>query len=407
MKSDKFDNNSKFPKINKRGNALMLVVVLFLVISILTVAVLAVAGIEHAQIIAVEKIDQAHYTARAVVQATADWIGANYNDRNSMALVIPNRANLGEANAYAVNSTLNGQEYDLKVWRSSSDADVVHLEATAYYQGQHATVSMHLQETISGYALFEDAIYSKGPFGKSSGSSNMVFGSVATGSDSIPDNLNTAEGYARTTNKYYDFEDILPAADIVFPFYIENATLGHLHDPIYLNDPDSYEDNPNAQYGTLTIRDNVYIKNTDSLGNPKDVHILVENLYITKSAVIYPTDYNGGYIYIYVSEYVNCDMKFGIGGHNAHPIVFLICSGTGDIEFDGNPVMNAYIYGPDVNVRYGGTTDLNGAVIANVYGWNGNINVYYRKPELEGTPFEALSAQQKKVSVMDQTWYNG
>jgi Tfp pilus assembly protein PilX len=389
---------------NKRGSALMLVIMLFLVISVLTVAVLAVAGAEHAQIIAKEKIDQAHYTARAVVQATADWISSNYNDRTSMALVIPNRANLGEANALTVSSTLNGQEYNLKVWRSSSDADVVHLEATAYFQGQHATVNMHLQETVSGYMLFEDAIYSKGPFGKSSGNANMVYGSVATGSDSIPDNLNN-DGYGRTTNKYYDFEDILPAADIIFPAKIETATLGHLHNIVYINDEPG--GNLNAHYGTLTIRDNVYIKNTDALGNPKDVHILVENLYITKSAVIYPQDYDGGYIYIYVRDYISCDMKFGIGGHNAHPIVFLICSGIGDIDFSGNPVMNAYIYGPDVNVRYGGTTDLNGAVIANVYGWNGNINVYYRKPELEGTPFEALNEQQKKVSIMYQTWYNG
>ena len=153
-------------KNGKRGNALLMVVILFLAISILTVAMLAMAGAEFAQVIAQEKIDQSYYTARAVVQATSDWISTHYNARDQMELVIPARTSLGEGNAYSTSNTLNGQNYDLKVWRDSVDSDVVHIEATGYYQGQHATARLSLQETISGYALFEDAIYSKGPFGQ-------------------------------------------------------------------------------------------------------------------------------------------------------------------------------------------------------------------------------------------------
>ena len=211
---------------------------------------------------------------------------------------------------------------------------------------------------------------------------------------------------AKTVNKYYDFEDVLPDASVVFPAKIDSASL---------NNDDIINDtfNLNAYYGTLNISRDVYIKNTDASGNPQNVHILVENLYINEKAVLIPTSATGGYIFIYVSDYVWCDKKFGIGVYeseegtdNAAPRTFLICSGIGDISFEGNPVMNAFIYGPDVNVEYGGTTVLNGAVIANVYGWNGNVTVTYRKPDLEDTPFESLNEAQKKVSIMYPTWTN-
>ena len=258
---------------------------------------------------------------------------------------------------------------------------------------------MQLQETVSGNFLFEDAIYSKGPFGRSSGNSNIVNGSVATGSGSIPGNLNVTG--ARTTNKHYAFEDILPAADVVFPSFVANANLGSNNRMVLLNDTS----NLNAHYGTLRIEDNVYIRNTNAQGNPQNVHILIDDFYIEDNAVIHPTNHNGGLIFIYVRNYIWADMKFGIEGNDAAPVVFLICSGTGDINFSGNPAMNVFLYGPDVNVEYGGTTVLNGAVIANVYGWNGNITVTYRRPNLEGTPFEALNMAQRTVNVSDFTWY--
>lgn len=384
---------------SKNGNALVLVLILFLVISILSIAMLAVASSENAQVLAEEKIDQAHYTARAVVEATSDWISANFNARDQMALVIPDRGSLGESNAFVENNSLDGTPYELRVWRDTGDADLVHIKAKATYQGWSSTVSLALQETVSGYALFEDAIYSKGPFGKSSGNANIVVGSVATGSDSIPSNLNATAG--KTVNKIYDFEDILPDASIVFPGTIPNITLND--NGIVNNDAT----NLNASYGTLRINDDVYIRNTDAAGNPKDVHILINDFYISESAIIHPSHNDGGRIFIYITNYIWCDKKFGIDGNDAHPIVYLICSGTGDINFSGNPYMNMYLYGPDVKVEYGGTTVLNGAIIANIYGWNGNISVTYRPPELEDSPFWGLNEAQKKVTISGQTWDKG
>ncbi len=394
----KWRSNKRIIKQNKRGAALILVVLLFMVMTILTVALLSTANSELFEVVAEENIDQAHYVARAAVQATADWIGTHYNARAEMAKVIPDRTQLGEEYAKTVTSNINNHAYILNVWRDTSDADLVHIMATAEVNGLPATVQMSLQETISGFAIFEDAIYSKGPFGKSSGNANLVTGSVSTGSDSIPSNLNVSG--AKTTLKTYMFEDILPPSDVVFPAKIASASLNS--SGIVNNTA-----NLNVSYGTLNLSGNVTITNTDAVGNPQDVHILVDDLNLSSSAVIYPSNYNGGNIYIYVINNIVCDKKFGIEGNDAHPCVYLICSGTGDINFSGNPSMNVYLYGPDVNVEYGGSIVFNGAIIANVYGWNGNITINYRKPDLTGTPFSGLDEAQRTVSISDQTWING
>jgi hypothetical protein len=367
---------------------------------------------EHHKVLAEEKTDQAYYTARAAVEAANQWISTHFNARDDMENVIPDRDHLGDIRT--ISGILDGQDYTLSIWRDTADADLIHIKARATFEGFSATARMSLQETISGYALFEDAIYSKGPFAKSSGTSNIVYGSVATGAVSTPDdpqpppNLN-ATG-AKVSEKYYDFEDILPDAGIVFATYESNAVKG---DGDYLNPTTG---NLNAQYGILRISDNVYIKNTDDSGNPVDVHILVDYLYINEAAIVHPTDMKtgtnsgGGRVYIYVKDYIWCDKKFGVGVGDTglddiYPRTYLICSGTGEINFSGNPFMNLYLYGPDVNVEYGGTTVFNGAVIANVYGWNGNITVSYRPPDLEDSPFSNLNEAQKKVSIMYQTWH--
>lgn len=383
----------------RRGSALMMVVILFLITSILGVAVLAIAATERNQIIAEEKLDQAYYNARAVVQAAADWIEARHNDRDQMDLVVPPRTPpRGEKYARTTTSELNGDEYTLRIWRDDDDADLIHIAAKTSHDGLPGWAALELQETISGFVLFEDAIYSKGPFGKSSGNANNVYGSVATGHSSIPDNLN-ATG-AKTVNKIYEFEDILPAADIVFPTRVENAYLGSKKDIVYINDTP----NLNADYGTLRLHDYVYIRNTDTDNNPQDVHIQVKKLIIDDKVSLHPKDNDGGRIFIYVTEHIQVGKKFDIDGSRDAPVVYLICSGNGDIDFSGNSVMCVYIYGPDVNVEYGGSVILNGAIIANCFGWNGNIHIQHRKPNLSGTPFDALNQKQRTINISGITW---
>ena len=372
----------------RKGNALVLVVLLFMFISILVMAALLTAQVQINIVIAQEKVDQAYYTSRAVVEASSQWIQKKYNARDKMALVIPPRTTLGETYAYSTISDLDGIPYTLKLWRDNTNEDKIYIEAAATYGGYTQTTKLSLDETISGFDLFEDAIYSEGPFGKSSGNSNIVNGSVATGSSSIPSNLNV--NGTKTTDKHYDFDKVLPPANAVFPAIIASETLNN-----------NGVINGNANYGTLHIDGNIFIENT----NPAvDVHIKVDNLYITSSAIVNPTNYDGGRIFIYVNSYIWCDKKFGITGNDAHPVVYIICNGIGNINFSGNPSMNVFLYGPDVDVEYGGTTVFNGAIIANVYGWNGNISVSYRQPDLEDSPFSALNDAQKRINIYNVTW---
>lgn len=360
-------------------------------------ALLGVAQSENRIVSAQAKLDQAYYTARAVVAATEQWISNNYNARDEMLKVVPSRSSLGSGNAKIVNNgTLDGKTYDLKVWRDSASADRIYIQADATFDGFTRSAQMYLDETVSGPNIWEDAIYSEGPFGKSSGNANQINGSVATGSTSIPSNLNVNGG--TQTNKYYNFTDINPPDTAVFPAKIITASL--TDNAVINSDPA----NLNASYGTLTLSGDVSVNNVDADGNPVDVHIKIENLTINKNAVLYPIDNAGGRIFIYVLTSIYCDMKFGIGGNDTAPIVYLICNGTGSINFSGNPVMDVFLYAPDVNVEYGGTTTFNGALIANVFGWNGNITVNYRAPDLANTPFHYLDETQKTIAIRNRTW---
>lgn len=390
----------------RRGSALMMVVILFLITSILTVAVLAVATTEHAQVIAEEKLDQAYYNARAVVQATADWISARYNDHDQMALVVPSRALLGESHAHAITSELNGDEYTLRIWRDDHNADLIHIVAETSHDGLPGRAALELQETISGLSPFADAIYTKGGFSKAAGSANRVYyGDVTTGHDVIPDNLTVVYG-KKTPGKIFEFEDISPAKNIVFPPRIENAVLGSKTKVIYINDTP----NLNADYGTLKLQDTVHVKNVDdATGKPRDVHIRVDYLDVTEGGHVFlhPKDYFGGRIFIYVTKRIWVSSKFTIGGYINSPAVYLICSESKSsieppsrIACTGNTYINAFIYAPDIEVHFGGNTTLYGAIIANVYGWNGNVWIWYRKPNLNGTPFEELNT----VNINGITW---
>lgn len=394
----------------KRGNALILVLILFLVISLLVIGMLGVAATEHKMIIAEERIDQAYYTARAAVQGTVDWINANYNARDKMATVIPSAPGSSKTSS----GELNGVDYDLSVWRETSELIIIKAVATNNVNGEvyHASASLSLTETVSAYHLFEDAIYSWQDFGMSAGGgsgSNVVIGSVSTGASTAPENLNvyaSESDYASGTqqavvlNKEYIFTGILPEDMSIFNPAEYFGTLS-LTDGSIVNETS----NLNAWYEDLSITGTVTIKNVDVAGNPQDVHILTNDLNIASAAIIKPSDNNGGRIFIYVAGEIFCGDKFGIDGNPDQPIVYLICSPNGgNISFSGNPFMRCYLYGPYVNVEYGGTTIFYGAIIANVYGWNGNVTVKYRAPELENSPFSSLELSQSRVSISNLTW---
>ena len=398
---------------SRRGNALILVILLFFILSILTMGILAVANAEHAQIIAEEKIDQAYYKARAVVQATADWMYYNKRLRDDMAKVIPDRTLLGWENRKEINSKLDATENDyyLAIWRDEHDEDLIHIQATATYQGQSAKASMTIQETVSDYVLFEDAIYSKGPFGEhASGTSNLVVGSVATAADTIPDNLN-ADSYR--TRKVFEFPDIGPYTNLepppVYADYIPSEVLDASE---YMN----LSDNLNAHYGSLTLSGGpsnvVYIRNTNSIGQAKDVYIWIENLDADAETTIVPTNLYGGRIFIYITKTVNIQQQINIVGDDINtsyePRVYFICSNecAGTFNMEGNAHKYLYFYGPNISMEFRGCDGFYGAVIADIFGWTGNLGVEYRQPSsFNGTPFAGLDDEAGQVSVNFPTWY--
>ena len=100
---------------HKKGNVLVLVVILFLFISILALGILSMSLTESKVVSYDEKHEQAYCLARSVVSATEKWISSNFNDRLSMAEVIPTTS--GEDVANITKSSLDGHDYTLRVWR--------------------------------------------------------------------------------------------------------------------------------------------------------------------------------------------------------------------------------------------------------------------------------------------------
>lgn len=399
----------------KRGNALLLVVILFMVISILSLAMLAVANTEHTQVLAEEKIDQAYYVARAAAQATADWISANFNARDQMNKVVPKRVadrTAGDPSVTTQTGTLDGATYSLTIWRHAvPDEDLIYIEAAAEYMGYPAKAQISLREAITTGHYFDDAIYAIGAITDIDGGgngSNTIIGSVATAADYINPNLNTVP-----TPNNYTYQKVLsfwtktPDYNI-FSFKVADEIIFSPkpnQDPPIINVPPyTGTGNLNAQFTDLTLDGEIRIDN--STDPNAIVHICVDNLTIKSASTITPMYPYGGRIFIYVMGTISCDKEFSIGGNSDNPLTYLVCNGGGTINFSGNSTICAFVYGPFIDIKLGGgggQVNVYGALIANIYGHNGNLKITWREPNLEGT---VLDVDQDIVTISYLTWYN-
>lgn len=412
---------------SKRGNVLVLVIILFLFVSILAMGILSYALTETKIVSYDERHEQAYYLAHSVVSTTEAWISANFNDRVSMAKVIPSA--VGEGNAIITNSNLNNSLYTLKVWRDSrvDYSDFIYIEAEATYRDVKASAKLSLTETISGYSIFDDAIYSLGPFSNKNGTAITLYPNPPVPSVSTGANYNAGDT-AKIDKAFYPdgesqvnqgrvltFGKVDPPANVIFTYFDPDP------ETTWHNDPDILiSENTVLNDVVLSGSTVVTIQNTDAVGNPQNIHIMIlGDLTIEKSSGSFPTitpsDYNGGKIFIYIYGDLYCmnPAALIVEGHvgpavsdTTGPAIYFICNGdNGEIEIIGNPYIKAYIYAPKMTVNVGGTTDLYGAVIAKFFGWNGNIGVHYVKPySFDNSPFANMGLFDEKISIDNQTW---
>jgi hypothetical protein len=398
-----------------------------MMISILAMGVLAMSLTESRIVSYDEKHDQAYYLARSVVSTTERWIAANFNDRDAMKLVIPTA--FGEGAAYVTESTLDSHRYNLRVWRDarSGYSDTIYIEATATFRDVSATAKLSLNETISGYNLFDDAIYSLGPFSNKSGTAITLYPqspppSVSTGATyNAGDTAKIDKAFYDKTDgsvnqgRVYDFKVVNPPDNVTFPVTI-SAAFTEWKNMAVLTEQNT------IIAGNLEISGNTVwtIQNMDATNVAQDVHVVINGDVTIKKVggnfpTIKPSHYNGGKIYIYIYGAVTCTNPDALliegdegpaVNETSGPAIFLICNGIGDtIEIIGNPYIKAYVYAPKMTVNVGGTTDLYGAVISEHFGWNGNIGVHYVKPySFAGSPFANMGLFDEKISINNQTW---
>lgn len=176
---------------DRRGSTLALAIILFLVVSILAMAAAILADGEIRQVVADEKSQEAYYVARSVTETTTRWIQANCSDRDEIAKVVPLETQAGEANAKTITASLDGVPYSLKVWRKADATGTILVETRAQVDGVGNYARMSVDETVSGYLLFDHAIYSRSSIDSKdvNGNAHRIEGSVVS-EGSITDEIN-------------------------------------------------------------------------------------------------------------------------------------------------------------------------------------------------------------------------
>ena len=412
----------------KSGSALAFAVILFAVVAIFAIAIMAMAAGEMRLTVAENNKDQAYYVARSAAEATLKWVGKNY-DSSAVYSVLPTSAGTKTSTGHTLS---DGTPYTITVTRDSNN--LINIETTATYKGLSSNASVSFYFNDSSFILFDHAIYSINSFtGFNSGNNQSVSvynGNVASGFAGYNDDEIAAykqrffEGsypsgdFQQGYGSSYDFKAVTISDDLVpqpLPYTPADAivtdkinlmpnvagitnALGQINGNVYFN---SLELNG----GTLMI---------DNTSNP--VHVDIDHLVISgHSKIDLVNKTPGSYrVFIYVNETIDWkkNQTFSIADPTPLPesLVYFILNGVNaadnenSIEFSGNTSMYAYIYTPNAITLFGGEIHIYGAIIDGNFGWNGGVEVYYRKPTLTGTPFEDLIEGQDLISLKGITW---
>ncbi len=404
---------------SKHGNALVMVMVLFLVMTIFSVALLSVAYTNGNLVMAQEKTDKAYYIARSVSEATADWISHNYYDYANWYKVVPFADRLTQANARITEGTLDGQDYTMKVWRT--DSKTIMISASTTYQGYTADSTVQVDMNISANSIFDYAVYSIDLF-EVDGTMNIIHGGGAGTNESKPAKNFKDFTYDPSTyqsefdlNNSYNAIDIneydasmvtLPATAAVFDAAntMTIAANTRFEDLNLVNKTLVIE---NYDTATSAARDvTIYVSGRiDGTGT-----MTIGGATGTTIRVTEPDPDIGGKVFIIVDtifEASTNNNKFTIEGlPYREPLLYLFINSPSAIDTRGGTWnISAYVYMPFSSFKNSGGLYLNGAIISGHYQANGNNEVYFVPPrELLNTPFSSMIQDSRIISIEKTTW---
>jgi hypothetical protein len=355
-----------FKKISSQdGFAFPATVIIFMVLFILSAAILTSVVAETNFSVRDKKRIQAFYLARSGVEATAEWL---VNPANNAAAIIGKTSNPTN-----LATGIDGQ-FTVEIIGSLDDPEFI-VQSTGTVDGVSAKAAMLIitkSENIT--PVFPHTIY--GETSITLIGTTVIYGDVAQGTgNSINSGGNaTLNGEDQSPLKI----DLPPIAFPTSGVYETNYTLSNNSTRTMSFDVTNrtrFYDNLSFGNGATLIIDTSGVGNVNLVvnnftgGNQQSKLVITGsnrlNLFITNSISLSPN--------INVTEAGDASDPF--------KLIMYVKPGVG-LQFNGNIKFNGFIYAPGVTLNSTGTPAFRGAIIGNITSIRGSFNV-----NPDGTPY--------------------
>jgi len=324
---------------NKKGAALVTVIVVFAVLMILGVTVLSLSVTETKQVVYQEEKVKSFYVARSGADAMASYLIDNPDELDTV---------INKTKVKPATGQIDGRPFELFV--TGTEEEFI-IESIAYTRDGKEDERLYL--TINEYDLLDHAIYAKqildtgnnlkinGNIGTNSSSilfgSNLVNGNIVLGPNATQADIEDAQA-----NTESDHMVIKLSKEIIFP-------------PIKVTDfssylPDNITDIDTSVYGLTDGKLLASLNKIDIAGG--------NTFYV----------HGGGQVHLYIRDSITVSGDATVSTDpNTHLFIYYEKSDT--ITFNGGPNSNIVVYAPNARINYngGGNNETIGAFICNLF----------------------------------------
>lgn len=339
---------------NKKGMALITVIIVLLVLSILGTALISIGMNETRGSVDSERRIKAYYIARSGADAVAAWIEDNSREASA---IIPASSEDGE---YISDEVDFGEgAFSMKIARDANDPSLIKIESTSTLKNGgtngKAVITMKETKSFSGDEVFAAALF--GETISISGNAKIIGDIEAINDINLKGNKNVDGTIIENSTKVFP-EPVFPQ----LPMRVYNSG-GISIDGEYIIPPNS-----NVVFNT---NKNQILK------------VVIDSLNIRDITV------NGeGSVFLFLKNSVKISGNININGGkkkengDVDPDALFIFGREGNsIEFTGNTEVNGYIYATNSDFIMRGNVDIIGAIVAGEISFGGNTDLYYILPD--------------------------
>jgi type II secretory pathway pseudopilin PulG len=330
---------------NKKGMALVMVLMVMVVLSILGVVILQVCLAETKFTARDNKSKQAYYLAKSGVEATATWMLDNSN--NGAALV-------GKDSEDTVLSDDIEGTFKVEVLDNTTiptlTPDLLLIKGTGTVDDVSASAGLILKRGgLGSGSVFRYSLYSEGILLLNG--NTTIEGAIGAG-EAV-----TEHGHVTAPEPVIEVLNYPPP---IFPADPSTASSDTLHGELHLNmagQPYVYKDfifQPGGSTTALTF---------DTGDDPHNVvNLVVERLYL-RSGVVKITGSGKANIFIALDADFDVDTNYNDPlPSNRNQLMVYLREGA-SAAIDGNRKFNGFIYGPGATITLGGNGGFDGAII--------------------------------------------